>query len=89
MTQFKAYSGTGTDLDRVPLLRQNTPSAPREDRALSNDIRAGAGVTGTLAFVARENDAVSVEFRRNSREDPSATWDLGPVSDLPKRQFDK
>ncbi len=91
VAQFKAYSDIGTDVDQVSLSRQNQTSSPREDRGLGrlNDIKAGADVTGTLAFVAREDEAVSVEFSRNFLEDPSATWNLGPVSDLPEQPFDR
>jgi hypothetical protein len=52
------------------------------------DIRVGADVTGTIAFVARRDEAASVEFSRNFMQDnPDATWALGPVSELPERQF--
>jgi hypothetical protein len=48
----------------------------------------GADVTGTIAFVARRDEAASVEFSRNFMQDnPDATWALGPVSELPERQF--
>lgn len=39
-------------LDKVSLLRQDSPSAPREDRGLRNDISMGADVFDTLAFAA-------------------------------------
>ncbi len=87
--RFQAYSDTGTDLNQAFLIRQHHPSAPREDRGLVlHRIRAGADVTGTLAFVAREDEVVYVEFFRNFMKDPNATWDLGLVSDLPERPFD-
>jgi hypothetical protein len=53
-----------------------------------SNIRAGADVTGTIAFVARRDEAVSEELFRNFMQDnPDATWNLGPVSKLPERQF--
>jgi hypothetical protein len=88
-TEFYAYSNTGADVDEVALVRQGQTASPREDRDLDSiTIRVGADVTGTVAYMARRDEAVSVEFFLDWMQDnPDATWNLGPVSELPERQF--
>jgi hypothetical protein len=87
---LKPRSDAGTTLDPVALLRQGQPTTPREDRYIGDTpiVEAGADVTGTLAFVARRDEAVSVEFYNDFvQRKPDAAWNLGPVSKLPERPF--
>ena len=72
----------------MALVKQSQPTSPREDRDLPVEIQAGADVTGTVVFVARRDEAVTVEFFRTFGQDnPDGSWDLGPVIKLPERQF--
>jgi Domain of unknown function (DUF4352) len=88
--RFDVYSTDGPKLnDSVVLGRQIDTTAPREDRLLyRTEIRPNGDVTGTVVFVAERDDVASVEFYTGLYADkPAATWEFGPVGELPERAF--
>jgi hypothetical protein len=88
--EVRAYSTDGRDLTEAILIRQGDYTAPREDQYLyQTEIRPGGDVTGTLVFIAELDEEVSLELVEglNDRK-PEATWEFGPVGELPKREFE-
>lgn len=89
--RFDVYSTDGPKLnDSVVLGRQVDMTAPREDRLLyRTEIGPDGDVTGTVVFVAERDEGASVEFYTGLYADkPAATWEFGPVGELPERAFE-
>lgn len=84
-----AFTENGESLTSLALSEQR--DAPREYESFPSYLRPGSALSGTIAIEALPSDALILEYAPMDVQadggGPLASWEIGPVSDLPESSF--
>lgn len=79
------FSSEGYELEYASLDAYIESGVAREDTELTGPFRPGSRVVGTLAYIPQPGDVLTAEYTPLFRS--VASWELGPVDELPEQSF--